>query len=91
VPLFPFWVVNIVPALLDVRLRIYIIATFIGIIPGTFVYVLVGNGLESVIAAGQRPDLGIIFRPEILAPFIGLALLSLVPIIYKKYKKKLKG
>lgn len=87
VPLFPFWVVNIVPAVLNVRLRIFVIATFLGIIPGSFVYVSVGNGLGSLLAAGQTPDLGIIFKPSILIPIIGLAVLSLVPILYKKYKK----
>lgn len=37
VPVFPFWLVNLVPALLDVKLRTYVIATFVGIIPGTFI------------------------------------------------------
>ena len=46
----------------------------------------VGNGLGAVFDAGGRPDLGIIFKPEILGPIIGLAVLSLVPIIYKRLK-----
>jgi uncharacterized membrane protein YdjX (TVP38/TMEM64 family) len=87
VPLFPFWVVNIVPALLDVRLKHFALATLLGIIPGSLVYVLVGNGLDTLIASGQRPDLSIIFNPEILLPIVGLAILSLVPIIHKKIKK----
>jgi uncharacterized membrane protein YdjX (TVP38/TMEM64 family) len=38
VPVFPFWLVNLVPALVGVRLPTYVLATFLGIIPGTFVY-----------------------------------------------------
>jgi len=88
VPLFPFWVVNIVPALLDVRLRVFTLATFLGIIPGTFVYILVGNGLGSILKTGEEPNLGIIFQPQVLIPLLALAVLSLVPVIYQKLKRK---
>ncbi|MEQ8196370.1 MAG: TVP38/TMEM64 family protein [Rhodospirillales bacterium] len=84
VPLFPFFLVNLVPALLGVPLRTYIIGTALGIIPGTFVYCLVGNGLGAVIDRGGEPDLGRIFEPEILSALIGLALLSLIPVVYKR-------
>ena len=86
VPVFPFWLVNLVPAFLGVPLRTYAIGTLIGIVPGSAVYCSVGNGLGAVFDAGGRPDLGIIFKPEILGPIIGLAVLSLVPIIYKRLK-----
>lgn len=88
VPIFPFWVVNIVPALLNVRLRLFFIATLIGIIPGSVVYVAVGNGLNTIFDQGGTPDLSIIFKPSILVPILCLALLSLVPIVYKKLRKK---
>ena len=87
VPLFPFWMVNLVPAFLGVNLRTYLIGTFLGIIPGGFVYASVGNGLGAVFDAGGTPDLGIIFEPEILIPIIGLALLSLLPIAYRMVRK----
>lgn len=88
VPIFPFWVINIVPALLNIPLRTFFFATLIGIIPGTFVYCLVGNGLSALFESGQQPNLGIIFQPAILIPLILLALLSLTPMIYKKIKGK---
>jgi len=88
VPVFPFWLVNLVPALLDVRLRTYVIATFLGIIPGTFVYAHVGAGLGAVFENGGEPNLGIIFQPEVLLPILGLAGLSLIPIVYQKLKAK---
>ncbi len=86
VPLFPFWLVNLVPAFLGVPLRTFLIGTFFGIIPGSFIFVSVGDGLGAVFDAGGTPDLGIIFEPEILAPIIGLAVLALIPVAYKRFK-----
>ncbi|MEK9723628.1 MAG: VTT domain-containing protein [Rhodospirillaceae bacterium] len=86
VPVFPFWLVNLVPAFLGVPLRTYVVGTFVGIVPGSAVYCSVGNGLGAVFDAGGTPDLGIIFQPEILGPIVGLAVLSLVPIVYKRLK-----
>lgn len=91
VPLFPFWIVNIVPALLGVSKRIFVIATLIGIIPASFVYVTVGNGLGHVFDTHKAPDLSIIFDPTILLPLIALACLSLVPIGYQYMKQKKTG
>lgn len=87
VPLFPFFLVNLAPAFLGVRLRTYVVATFFGIIPGTFVFASVGNGLGAVFDAGGDPDLGIIFQPEVLLPILGLALLSLIPVAYRRFSK----
>lgn len=84
VPLFPFWLVNLVPAFLGVPLGTFALATLIGIIPGSFVYASVGNGLGAVIDAGGEPDFSIIFDPEILLPLLGLALLALLPAAYRK-------
>lgn len=54
VPVFPFWVVNLAPALLGVSLRQYVIATALGIIPGTFAFAFAGAGLDSVLAAQRE-------------------------------------
>ena len=88
IPIFPFWVVNIVPALLGVRTSTFIITTLIGIIPGSFIYVLLGSGLGKIFDQNQTPNLGIIFEPQILIPLIALALLSFLPLLYKSYKRK---
>ncbi len=83
VPLFPFWLVNLVPAFLNVTLRVYVLGTFFGMIPGALVYASVGSGLGMVFEYGGEPDLGLILAPEMLIPIIGLAALALVPVIYK--------
>ena len=88
VPIFPFFLVNLAPAFLGVRLHTYVIASFFGIIPGTFVYALVGNGLGAIFDAGETPDLSIIFAPEILLPLIGLAALAMLPVLYKHFTGK---
>ena len=85
VPIFPFWLVNLVPALVGVRLTTYVLATFLGIIPGTFVYASIGNGLGSLV---EEPDAGILFRPSILLPVIGFAALALIPVVYKHWRVK---
>lgn len=86
IPLFPFWLTNIIPALLNANSRSYIIATFLGIIPTSLVYAFVGSDLASTFALGQDPDLGMIFKPIVLLPILGLAILALIPIIYRQFK-----
>jgi len=86
VPVFPFFLVNLAAGLLGVRLGTYVLATFIGIIPGTFVYAGLGNGLGAIFESGGTPDLGLIFRPIVLYPLIGLALLSLLPVVWQAWR-----
>jgi uncharacterized membrane protein YdjX (TVP38/TMEM64 family) len=88
IPVFPFWLVNLVPAFLGVPLPTYMIATFLGIIPGSLVYASVGHGLGTVFDAGGTPDLGIVFEPEIILPMIGLAVLAILPVAYKKIRAR---
>lgn len=91
IPIFPFWLVNLVPALLGVKLRSFVFGTLLGIIPGTFVYASIGDGLGAVFDQGKTPDLGIIFEPRILTPIIGLAVLALLPVAYKKLRTSKNG
>lgn len=86
VPLFPFWLVNLVPAFLGVPLRTYVLATFFGIIPGTVIFASVGDGLGAILDEGKKPNLLVIFEPEILLPLIALAVFALLPVIYKRVK-----
>ena len=88
IPLFPFWLVNLVPALLGVRLSTYVLGTFVGIIPGTVVFALVGDGLGALLDKGEALDFWIIMEPRFIAPIIGLAVLALLPVLYKKMKAR---
>jgi uncharacterized membrane protein YdjX (TVP38/TMEM64 family) len=91
VPLFPFFVVNLVPAFLGVALSTYVLGTFIGIIPGAFVYASVGAGLGSLFAAGGAFSAKGILTPQILVALVGLAVLALIPVVYKKLKGRRTG
>ena len=92
VPLFPFFLVNLVPAFLGVKLRIYMFATAIGIIPGTFVFAQVGTGLDSILDRGEKLSVGRILSGDVLAALIGLAVLSALPVGYKFFQaRKWKG
>ena len=85
IPLFPFWLVNLVPAFLGVSLKVFILGTALGIIPGSLVYASVGNGLGAIFEAGDTASIkDAIFAPEVLLPIAGLIALSLLPVIYKK-------
>ncbi|GFE65161.1 TVP38/TMEM64 family protein [Litoreibacter roseus] len=88
VPAVPFFVANLVPALVDVPVRRFVISTFLGIIPGSVVYTSVGAGLGEVFERGETPNLGIIFEPHILLPILGLCALAALPIALKAIRGK---
>ena len=88
VPLFPFFIVNLVPAFLGVPTHTFIIATLIGIIPGTFVFAQVGRGLDSVLATGGEPDISTVLTTDVVIALVALAVLSIVPVIVKRLRRK---
>ena len=88
VPLFPFFIVNLVPAFLGVSLRTYVLATFVGIIPGTLVYASVGAGLGSVFDRSEAFSPSSVLTPQIAAALVGLAVLAVVPVIHRKLRTR---
>jgi uncharacterized membrane protein YdjX (TVP38/TMEM64 family) len=88
VPVFPFWLINIVPALLGMQLRRYALATLLGIVPASIVYASVGAGLGAVLKRGEQPNLGIIFEWHILLPLLGLAALALLPVVFARLRRQ---
>ena len=97
-PVFPFWLINIAPAMLKVPLSTYALATLIGIVPGTFAFAFIGSGLDSVIAAQETAnpgcalegtcsvDVGALVTPELIGAFFALGIAALIPIGLKKLK-----
>jgi uncharacterized membrane protein YdjX (TVP38/TMEM64 family) len=83
VPLFPFALVNLVPAFVGVRLPTYFVTTALGILPGTAVFSLAGAGLGDVLAMGGAFDPRAVLTPQILGALVGLAALSLAAIPLK--------
>jgi uncharacterized membrane protein YdjX (TVP38/TMEM64 family) len=80
VPLFPFVLVNLVPAFAGVRLPVFVLTTLFGILPGSAVYSLAGAGLGDVLEAGGSFEISRVLTPQVLAALLGLAALSLAAI-----------
>ncbi len=88
VPVVPFFLANLIPAAMGVSLGRFAFTTFFGIMPGGLVYTWVGAGLSEVFAAGGTPDLGLLFKPQILGPILALAALAALPILLKAFGRK---
>lgn len=82
IPLFPFFVVNLVSGLTRMNVGHYVAATALGIIPGSFVYAYAGQQL------GTINSLKDIASPGVIGAFVLLGLLALVPSLYKKWSGK---
>ncbi|GAB4523386.1 MAG: TVP38/TMEM64 family protein [Roseibium sp.] len=99
-PVFPFWLVNIAPAIFRMPLASYTLATFVGIVPGTFAFTFIGSGLDSVIAAQEaadpgcasagtcRIDVSALVTPQLLVAFFALGIASLLPVILRKWRSR---
>lgn len=82
IPLFPFFMVNLVSGLTRVSVGTYVAATALGIIPGSFVYAYAGRQLGTINSLQE------IASPSVLGAFVLLGLLALVPVAYKKLATK---
>lgn len=86
IPIFPFFLVNLAPAFLGVSLRVYVTATFFGIMPGALIYAMVGAGLGDVFDRGESFSADSVLTPEIIGGLAGLALLALLPVFYNRIR-----
>jgi uncharacterized membrane protein YdjX (TVP38/TMEM64 family) len=100
VPVFPFSLVNLAPAVAGVSLRTFAWTTFVGIIPGTFAFAFAGAGLDSVIReqgaanracleAGRADCTGgirleALVTRELLLAFALLGVVALIPVIWRR-------
>jgi uncharacterized membrane protein YdjX (TVP38/TMEM64 family) len=103
VPAFPFFLVNLVPAVAGVRLLPFVAATTLGVIPGSAAFAFAGSGLDSVIAAQKRFydaclaaggadcqlafDAKDILTPQLLGALVALGLLALVPVAVRRLRR----
>jgi uncharacterized membrane protein YdjX (TVP38/TMEM64 family) len=104
VPAFPFFLVNLAPALVGVRLSTFVAATVIGVVPATFAFAFLGSGLDSVLAAQGSAyraclasgatdcklqfDLGMIVTPQLLCAFAALGVIALIPVVVKRWRAR---
>jgi uncharacterized membrane protein YdjX (TVP38/TMEM64 family) len=88
VPLFPFWAVNLIVAIMGVSLKKFLFSTFFGIMPGTFFYVLAGSGIQESFEKSGLVGVDAILNKKLTLSLAAIALFSLVPIIFSKFKNK---
>jgi uncharacterized membrane protein YdjX (TVP38/TMEM64 family) len=87
IPLFPFWLVNIAGAFFRVPLKTFIWTTFVGMIPSTFAYAQAGKGLIKAFESSAEFDgLNSILNANLVLSLFALALLSLTPMVFKKFR-----
>ncbi len=87
-PAIPFFIANLVPAFLGVPLSVFVITTFIGIIPATVIFATIGAGLGSVLQTSADLSLHSLMTPEVKAALIGLAVLAAMPIAVKFVRRR---
>lgn len=89
VPLFPFWLVNLAPAFFGVRTLTFAWTTFVGIIPGAFVFTQAGAGLGAIFDSGESLNLATVFNPQVKLALLALGIFALMPLLLKKLRKVL--
>lgn len=87
IPIIPFWIVNLVSALMNVRLITFMSATIIGMIGPNLIYASIGNGLGKIFDSNQTMDLHILFQPHIYLPLAALAGLAILSVAVKGLRK----
>ena len=82
VPIFPFFLINLAAGLTRLPLRIFIVGTLLGIIPGGFVFVNAGASLATITSISG------IASPRVLGSFALLGLFALIPVFYNKLTRR---
>ncbi len=88
VPLFPYAIVNTLPAACGVRLRTFVFGAFFGVLPSTLLLAQFGSGLGDVLTQGATIHLTQLLTPQILSALAGLGLLALLPVFYRAYRAR---
>ena len=81
-PVVPYFLVNLAPAVTDIRVRTYVLATFVGVLPSTLVFTNLGQALGAIESTRD------LLAPETIAAFAGLGLVALAPIAIRRWRSK---
>ncbi|MCC2625858.1 MAG: hypothetical protein K0R14_1731 [Burkholderiales bacterium] len=87
IAVIPFWILNIVAALLNINARTFLISTLIGILPSTIIYVVIGGGVREMLNKGQPLTTELLMNPKIWVPVFIMAIIIMLPNIIKYYKQ----
>lgn len=87
-PIVPFFMANLIPALLNISLFKFAATTAVGIVPGALVLTSVGSGLGEVFETGGMPDLSVFLEPYVAGPIVGLVVLGVLPIVVRALRRR---
>jgi uncharacterized membrane protein YdjX (TVP38/TMEM64 family) len=88
VPFFPYALIILVPAVCGVPLLTFVAGMFLGLVPGTFLFAGLGDGLDQVVTSGAPLRPTSFLTPEIVLSLSGLAALALVPVVYQAWRRR---
>ena len=88
IPVAPFWLINLALGFVDIPLRTFVIATFVGVLPVSLVYAGIGSSLNQVFAKGAKANLHALMHTSLVVPLVGLALLALAPIVARRFPRR---
>lgn len=91
VPAVPFFLANLLPAMVGVGFGRFLWTTALGIVPGALVYTSIGVGLGEVFDRGESPDLSLLRDPKVVLPILGLCLLAALPMLLRWLRRAGKG
>jgi uncharacterized membrane protein YdjX (TVP38/TMEM64 family) len=87
IPAFPLLIVNVAAGLMNIRVRTFVLASLLGMIPSSFVYAGIGAGLGHIFARGGPVTLETLFSPRIYLPIIGMGVLAFLPPLWRHWRK----
>lgn len=88
IPAFPLLVVNVAAGLMNIRVRTFMLASVLGMIPSSFVYAGIGAGLGHLFAQGGPVTVETLFSPRIYLPIIGMGVLAFLPPLWRHWRKR---
>ena len=88
IPVTPFWLTNVAAGLIAIPVTTFASATLIGILPVGLIYAGIGSGLDALFVSGRPLSLHALITPRILVPLIGLAVLSVLPLLYQRRRNR---
>lgn len=83
-PIFPFWLVNIAPVFFKVTFTTFVWTTFVGIIPGAFVYTQAGRGIDAIFEGEGSISFWDLLNREMVIGLIGIIILAIIPMVVKR-------
>ena len=75
--------INLVPAVIGVPLRTFLLATVLGITPSTLIYASIGDAFGAMAEGEIALDSSVLRQPRFVLPLLGLAALALLPVLYR--------